>query len=264
MEGAADVGKSVLKVKRGIAIMGKVTAYISGPQGMLHAVTNGTIDAASSSSSSSSSSCFSELDHVLKTESSGGSEHTRDIQAEAGTGPFVGATAENPPNLPTTEVPLKAISDVADGIAVSIPVLPVLMVTSHNDGTRVTAPDQSEPPDAVEGSRPGIPEATEGNSAAESDMEIPVVGKDESPVLDTDIEGPVTALWHVLYDDGSEATLTHSELRSLITAPLVLTMPSFFIFCTSFLFFLAFSPPEISPSQFSDLQHLISFHYLFL
>ena len=226
----------MLKVKRGIAIMGKVTAYISGPQGTLHAVTNGTIDAASSSSSSSSSSCFSELDHVLKTKSSGGSEHTRDIQAEAGTGPVVGATAENPPNLPTTEVPVKAISDVADGIAVSIPVSPVLMVTSHNDGTRETAPDQSEPPDAVEGSRPGIPEATEGNSAAESDMEIPVVGKDESPVLDTDIEGPVTALWHVLYDDGSEATLTHSELRFLITAPLVLTMSSF----SYFLYFLPF------------------------
>jgi hypothetical protein len=205
VEGAADVGKSVLKVRRGVAIMGKVTAYSAYAQGAPHALTNGIIDATSSSSSS----CYSELDHALKAETSGGREPTSGAETEAG------AIGETPPSSLALEVPLTAISEV--DVAVSVTVAPVSMASSQDDGMREPTPDQSEPPDVEVGSSPVIQEETEGNSSLKSGVEIPLIGRDVL-ARTTDVEGSIPGLWHVLYDDGSEATLAHLELRSALEA----------------------------------------------
>jgi hypothetical protein len=224
VEGAADVGKSVLKVRRGVAIMGKVTAYSAYPQGAPHALTNGIIDATSSSSSS----CYSELDHALKAEASGGREPTSGDQTETG------AIGETPPSTLALEVPLTAISEVE--VAVSVTVAPVMMASSQDDGMREITPDQSEPPDVVEGCSPLIQEATEGNRPMKSDAEISLLGRDVL-VRNTDIEGSIPGLWHILYDDGSEATLAHLELRSAIKAAVFLRP----FFLTFFLLFFLIS-----------------------
>jgi hypothetical protein len=209
VEGAADVGKSVLKVRRGVAIMGQVTAYSACPQGTPQTLTNDIIGATSSSSSSCS-----ELDHALRAKASGGSEPTSGTQTEAG------AVGETPANSLALDVPVTAISEVEVTVSVS-------MAISH-DGVRETTRDQSEPPDAVEGSSPVIPAAKEENSPAESGVEMPLLGKDVS-VRPSSVEESIPGLWHVLYDDGSEATLAHLELRSAITAPIFSTFHTFFL-----------------------------------
>lgn len=180
--------------------MGKVTAYSVCPQDTLHALTNGTVDAASSSSGSSSSSCNYELDHVMKAEASVCGESISSAQAEVGGSPAVGTISGTPPSSLTSEAPLTAISGVA--VAVSAPVV-VSMLSSHDNGMR----DEGKLSDAV---------AVEESSLVISGMGIPVLGKSELPVRATDSGGFMSGLWHVLYDDGSVAALTHSELRSII------------------------------------------------
>ena len=224
VEGTADVGKSVLKVRRGIAIMGKVTAYSPCSPETPHAVKDNNTD---TTSSSSSSSCVSELDHALEAKEFKGQDPVNGLGTGAGAGAGGGgadSAAEVRGALSESKTSQVAVRvAVAVAVADSALVAPVRVASIYDDEVEESIPDESDPPDSVEengptetelGAKEGSKEGSkEENTPAKLGAEVFAIGKDVSAVRSTQSEGAFPGLWHVLYDDGSEATLAYSELR---------------------------------------------------
>ena len=239
VEGAADVGKDVVKVKRGFVVTGKVTEYNPAPTDASNAQltsvpigdssghaecvadsssnnTNNDIISSSSSSSSGAESsvnnngCDSALDMIHKQE-----EEEEKYSA--------------PANVEVSDAILNAAmyADAIDIVSPQVAEIP----DKVQDPQVAEIPDKVQDPIAMSETDHFViaqesQEDVENNVTMDTkSVEAPIVHAvvpTNSQIIENvatnaecaaQAEGTIPGVWHVLYEDGSEGTLDYAELR---------------------------------------------------